>query len=145
MIRSALLLVALLLPATLITGCGSLSGAGAPSVDGSLGELPGDWRVMELHGEMLVDGAELSLSFDEDGAFSGESGVNRLRATYTETDGGLVFSPVLATRMAGRPELMEQEELLLDALERTRSFTLRSGRLGLIDGAGITLLAARRR
>jgi len=144
-IRTTLLFLTFLLSAALFTSCGSLAGAGAPNAAGALGELPGDWRVTEIGGKGLVDGVELSLAFGQDGAFTGESGVNRLRATYTAQGEGLSFAPVMATRMAGLPELMEQEQRLLNALEETRSFTLQGGQLGLVDGAGVTLLLARRR
>jgi heat shock protein HslJ len=52
---------------------------------------------------------------------------------------------MLATRMAGPPELMEQESRLMAALEAAQGSSVEGDRLRLMDGGGEVLLVSWRR
>jgi heat shock protein HslJ/uncharacterized protein YecT (DUF1311 family) len=83
------------------------------------------WRLTRL----LRDGQQLglgagsapSIQFDEAGHVNGNASVNRFSGGYAiDASGALRWSEpgFAATRMAGPPELMRQEEWFLDALRR---------------------------
>jgi heat shock protein HslJ len=79
--------------------------------------LVGRWLVQDINGADVLDGAQPTLDFGEDGSLSGSSGLNRMRGRYSVIDAELRTSPVMTTRMAGPPAVMNQERRLVEALE----------------------------
>lgn len=141
-LRTLALLVTLSLLAPLFTACASTP---SESSEGAAPSPVGPWLVTEIGGTGMIPGVEVTLDLGEDGGLSGSTGVNRLRATFERTGSGLTLSPVMTTRMAGRPELMEQEQRLLRSLEGVRGYSIEGGQLRLQDGEGAALVVARRR
>lgn len=139
-----LLLIAAAPALALVTSCGTLAGGGAPDASPSSGSITGDWTVESLNGHGVLEGVTLSFRFDEGGGFSANGGVNRVRSEYSIDGAAVGFSELLSTRMAGRPELMDQEQELIDAIEGARGIRIQDGRLELFDADGQRLLAARR-
>ena len=73
--------------------------------------------------------------FQSEGKVGGRTGVNSFGGTYTAHDGAsLKFGPLMMTRMAGPPELMEQESRLVTALEKVDGFRREGIRLTLLAG-----------
>ena len=64
---------------------------------------------------MVVTGGA-ALAFDEEGRVSGTGGVNRFAGTYAVEAGVLTLGPLATTRMMGPPELMAEEQAVLEAL-----------------------------
>jgi heat shock protein HslJ len=64
---------------------------------------------------------------------TGNTGVNLLNGTYELSGGALQFGPLITTRRAGEPALMEQESRFLKALESTATTDLRGRSLRLRD------------
>jgi heat shock protein HslJ len=79
--------------------------------------LVGRWLVQDINGADILDGAQPTLDFGADGSLSGSSGLNRMRGRYEVIDAELRTSPVMTTRMAGPPAVMNQERRLVEALE----------------------------
>ena len=80
-------------------------------------DLAGTWVVTAYRdGLELVtpdgDGRRLEITFQDDSVF-GSMGINRFTGRV-ERD--LIASPLATTRMAGPPQLMRQEDLLLQLL-----------------------------
>jgi heat shock protein HslJ len=145
LIRNTLLLSSLSFSVALLPGCAG-AGEGSPSVETASPAVQGEWVVGELDGKQMVGDTEVVLTFGPGGSFSGDSGVNRLRAGYTLEGDVLELSEILATRMAGAPELMEQESRLMAALEAARGVLVTGDdRLRLVDGGGEVLLVSLRR
>lgn len=143
MLRYTLLLAISSLSFTSLPGCAG-TGDGPPSVEASEAALIGEWQVEELDGQPLVASSEVALTFGSEGAFAGDSGVNRLRASYSFEGDTLQISEVMATRMAGPPELMEQEARLMSALAQARGVEVSGDhRLRLLDAEGEVLAVAR--
>lgn len=140
-IRTALLLLALVSFAALFSGCATTAGGGS-GAEAPAPVIEGEWVVTEIDGKRLVAGTEAVLAFGPDGAFSGDSGVNRLRASYGLEGGRLQLTEVMATRMAGPPELMDQESRLLAALRQARAVQVSGEQLSLVDGEGVVLVVA---
>jgi heat shock protein HslJ len=92
----------------------------------------GDWVIVVYRsGDELVtpidEGPELTLAIDGSD-ISGTMGLNRLVGRFED---GLIAGPLGTTRMAGPPDLMEQEDTLLALLTAADEI--------LVDGEGMTL------
>ena len=98
-----------------------------------------DWVLAGQGGERAP-----FLRFDG-GRVGGLGGCNRFGGRY-ETDGDkLSFSPLMATRMACRPDIMKAEQAFLDMLSKVTGMALDGDRLELLDGAGKVLAVFDRR
>lgn len=141
MIRTTLLLLALALSTGLFPGCATSAGGGS-GAEAAAPSIEGEWLVEEVGGKRMVAATEVVLAFGPDGAFSGDSGVNRLRASYGFEGGRLELSEIMATRMAGPPEVMEQESRLLAALRQARAVQVSDDQLSLVGAEGEILVVA---
>jgi heat shock protein HslJ len=72
----------------------------------------------------------------EDDGVSGSTGVNFLSGTYERDGDELKFGPLITTRRAGPPALMQQEVAFNRALEATAGWRIREGALELLDADG---------
>jgi heat shock protein HslJ len=97
-----------------------------------------EWKLTKLNGEPIEqhDGAEPpSLKFDaEKEAVSGSTGVNRLMGTYEVDANKLRFGGLATTKRAGPPQLMEQEQEFVNALESADSWKRTGGNLEILSG-----------
>jgi heat shock protein HslJ len=135
-----ILTVACCLATLVLAGC--RSAIPKPDVDALLGV---DWLLSSMRsGEestAVAPGAQPpTLRFDsgsEGVAVAGFSGVNRFTGTCTLLEeGGLRFSPLATTRMAGPPEAMELERSFLAQLQAARSFAVAGARLMILTRTG---------
>ena len=96
----------------LLVGCGDDSDneTTASDLNGST------FTSTEVDGYELVDGSEITLTFDTD-SLSAQAGCNRMSAPYTLEEDLLAWSgEVAATRMACADDLTAQDEWLTDLL-----------------------------
>jgi heat shock protein HslJ len=103
-------------------------------------EIYGLWRIDQARIEPIVDRSQARLDFGRDGTLIGHTSCNTLRATYTLDGANLRIGPIVATRMACGPLLMEQEDRILSALEIAATARVRQdGLLELreIEGRGV--------
>lgn len=103
------------------------------------------WKIIDVAGAAGVvadPGREPSIVLHQDGRFSGSGGVNRIMGDYRVEGATLSFSDAASTMMAGPPEAMAQEQAILAALPRVRSFRIIGDRLLLLDDAGPPVLTA---
>jgi heat shock protein HslJ len=107
----------------------------------------GDWQATGvLQGDAftsLLEGTEITASFDEDGALSGSAGCNTYNSTYT-TDGGTIeIAEPSSTRMAcPDPEgVMDQEAAYLAALPTVVGFRVERGVLELLNAEGSAVVS----
>ena len=89
----------------------------------------------------LVSGSRITLEFFAGGKLGGSAGVNLYGASYTAGDGGAItIGPeIVATTMAGDPDVMAQEQAYLDALPRAATWAVHDGELWLRDAGGAPL------
>lgn len=93
----------------------------------------GIWRLQTLNGQLAITGSDVSLEFS-DGRIGGSSGVNRMFGSFSASDDGAVqFSAIGATRRAGPPDLMRQEQTLFETLQSATRFTI-DGNILTISG-----------
>ncbi len=120
-----------------------LTFAPAPEVS-----LPGSsWTVTAYNnGKQAVvspiEGSELTLEFGTDGSVSGNSGVNTFRGTFEATDDTVAITGLASTKMAGEPDLMEQETAYLKALENATTWNVTRGSLDMRDGTDASQVQA---
>ena len=74
------------------------------------------------------------------GKVTGRAGVNSYGAAYTATGADMTVRDVVATKMAGPPELMAQESAFLSALQRSANYSIEADTLTLRDRSGSTTL-----
>lgn len=95
------------------------------------------WRLVEIDGQAAALGAgerELHMVLTGEGdRVRGFSGCNRFAGSYALRDGQLEFAQLASTRMAC-VEGMEQEQHFLDALGRTKRFTIDGDGLAIYSG-----------
>lgn len=105
----------------------------------------GEWQIEDV-GEMgIIDGSNITITFDPDGRAAGRTGCNRFSGIYMLDGEGLGFGQMGVTMMACPEALMKQERRMLDALQHVVRFDIdETGALLLIGPAGETLLTARR-
>jgi len=120
-----------------------LTFAPAPEVS-----LPGSsWSVTAYNnGKQAVvgpvEGSELTLEFGTDGSVSGNSGVNTFSGTFESTGDTVSITGLASTKMAGEPELMEQETAYLKALQSATTWSVTRGSLDLRDAADASQVQA---
>ncbi len=95
-------------------------------------DMLGAWCVESLGGRPVIE--DPGVEFGTDGRITGRTGLNRMMGSFEVVDGELRCSPLATTRMAGPPELMDQENRLLAALAEPATIELDGDRLVLGTG-----------
>jgi len=107
----------------------------------------GSWIAENILDGGVLDRLQTILTIDENGVMSGFGGCNSLRGKATMTGDELSFGPIMSTRKACSPAVMDQEAKFLSALERVRRFNADTVRRKLIlfdeEGTPILVLAAK--
>jgi len=107
----------------------------------------GSWLAENILGGGVLDRLQTILMIDEKGSMSGFGGCNTLRGKATFAGDALSFGPIMSTRKACSPAIMDQETKFLSALERVRRFTVDAVRRKLIlfdeEGTPILIFAAK--
>ena len=89
------------------------------------------WRLEDLGGLAMVEGAEATLEFPEEGKAAGQGTCNRFVAIVAVAGDSIHFSGIGATRMACAEPLANQETNYLKALERAESFVIEGTSLAI--------------
>ena len=98
------------------------------------------WRAESIGGRSIADGSEVTMMFGSDGKIGGKSGCNGYSARYQITGNTLqVFPPMIGTRMACAPGIMEQEQIYQTLMGEAKSFAITpEGRLVISSASGAT-------
>ncbi len=140
--HAALLLVSLFL--ALVSACTAQGAQSEPDIEPASRPFAGtEWRLVEVGGRSAIAGQGTRvafLSFDPDASsVRGHSGVNSFFGPYALDGATLRVENLALTRMAGAPELMEQESAFTSAIQAARSYRIAAEELQLRDGTGATL------
>ena len=104
----------------------------------------GPWRVEDINQQGVIDFAETSLEFLDNGQVSGRGGCNRFSGSYTREGATMTFGPMAVTQMACAPAVADQEKKFFQVLSSPVTISLSgNGALILENEAGQTLLARR--
>lgn len=93
---------------------------------GSPAELlaQGEWLIENINHRGIIDSSRVSIQFSSEGRISGQGSCNRYAGSYTLTGEGLSFGPVMSTKMACSPALMEQERRFFSTLDQITHFDI---------------------
>lgn len=81
------------------------------------------WRAESLAGRPLDDDSVVTLQFLGDDRIAGKAACNRYSGPVRVVDGRLAVGPLVSTRMACPPPLMELEAAFFAALEGAQRFS----------------------
>lgn len=82
----------------------------------------------------------VSLNFEKDGKYNGNTGINQVSGTWSLENGVLTISEPAGTRMTGLPRLSTQEDYIRLLLPSTTGFNFGMGQLRLTDSSGKVIL-----
>lgn len=116
-----------------LVSCAMLGGGHASPAD-----FLGEWTVTSIAGAPVVEDSPAFLGFGADGSVYGDTSVNRLSGSWSVDE--FFSGPMASTRMAGPPELMMQEQRMLDSLNAVRDARLDGGELVLLTEGGDELM-----
>jgi heat shock protein HslJ len=121
-----------LLPLLALSACAT---SGIPRIG------TGDFVALDVNGAPVVGDRPLTLRLDSEGRASGNSGCNSFSAPYElGSRERITFGPVVSTRMACAPDIMEQETRFIAILDAAESYSVyASGSVSIIapDGRAI--------
>jgi heat shock protein HslJ len=131
---------------------GGASAEGAPPSQDVVAVVRGhEWRLVGLvvagTPTPIVPGSAITIRFDDNGLAGGAASLNRYQGGYRlGPDGALVWvgPGFAATRMAGPPDLMQQEAVFLEALQAASRIRIEEGNLLLESATGGTRLTFER-
>jgi heat shock protein HslJ len=90
--------------------------------------------------QSLTIDSSITAVFGEDGSLSGNASVNQYSTAYSTAGEEMSLdAQIVTTKMAGPPELMEQEAAYLAALPQTATYTIEGDELWLRDAEGAAL------
>jgi heat shock protein HslJ len=98
------------------------------------------WRAEDIGGRGIIDNSDVTLMLGSDGKIGGKSGCNGYSANYQITGDALkVYPPMIGTRMACAPALMNQEAAYRSLVETAQSFSVTpEGALVITSAGGAT-------
>jgi putative lipoprotein len=112
------------------------------SADATTSPLSGRWRAESIRSRGVIGDPQTVIEIATDGRVTGSGGCNRIRGKAKVMGAYLRFGPMISTRMACAPAIMDQESRFLSALGDTRlwRFDEQRDKLILVDAKGITVL-----
>ena len=123
------------LAATLAGGAGDDTANGSVPVD-DLRQLTGAWLVINDVAAPAGTLGTVRLDFTDDGRVSAQTGCNGVHGQVSVRDSVLLTGPLISTRMACEPALMEQERWVTEMLASNPRLELAGPYLYLHWGRG---------
>ena len=90
--------------------------------------------------QSLAPSSAITATFGSDGSLAGNATINQYTTTYTTSGKTMsIDAEIVATKMAGPADLMEQESAYLAALPKAATYTIEGDELWLRDSTGAAL------
>ena len=124
---SAALFILLLVPRTVYPG--TLAGS--------------EWQPVCIPGEVLPAKASAFVQFRSGGRLLGHTGCNRLTGEYRVDGERIHIGKLSSTRKACGVDVMQQEQALIQALDKAHTFRRARTRLFLFDDDGLAIIELR--
>jgi putative lipoprotein len=97
----------------------------------------GTWVAEDIDGAGVIDNAQSTLVFGNDGRVSGRGGCNGYSGTVDFKGSQIVVGELMSTKMACASAVMDQETRFVAALQATRTYRMDEGnKLVLSDATG---------
>lgn len=98
-----------------------------------------EWRPVSI-GDAAIDAdTAMFVRFAVDGSVNGNGGCNNFFGTLESTDDGVAIGELGATRMACPPEIMDQEQAFMQALQGATSFDIGDDSLRMFNSDNVLL------
>lgn len=94
------------------------------------------WLAEYIDGRGVIDRAQTTLEFLEDGKAGGRGGCNHWSGSITLKGEALSFGQMISTRMACSEALMDQESRFFAALRTVTAYRIENTKLLLLDSTG---------
>ena len=121
----------------LLAGCTSASSPATPAAASIVGPV---WVAEDIAGGAAGGEAPITLQLGTDGRVNGRGGCNGYGGAYTLTGDALSFGPMMSTKMACAPALMDREQRYFTALAQTAHYAVADdGALLLTTADGKTI------
>lgn len=118
-----------------VAGCSLMEPASTstPKVD----LVGGTWVAEDIDGAGVIDTAQSTLQFDNDGRISGRGACNGYSGTVDLKGATMIVGQLVSTKMACPRAVMDQENRFIAALQATRTYRMDEGnKLVLSDATG---------
>jgi len=104
--------------------------------------LIGRWHAESIRRRGVIPNIQTVIHIAADGKVTGSGGCNRIRGGMTINEARISFGPMISTKMACAPAIMNQESDFLSALGDARLWRIdeQRDRLILVDAHGVTVL-----
>lgn len=123
---------------------GATSPAGTPDPTTTAALDGTTWRIVSVGGVELAADPPATLTVAADGSVSGATGCNQFSGTASIDGAALALGPLATTRMACEPQLMEQEQAVLEALAGVDRWSIGAdGALHLNGAVEVVLIPGR--
>lgn len=110
----------------------------APAPEALIGP---EWIAREIDGSAVMDRPQSTLLFESPDRVVGDTGCNRYFGPWTVTGARIAIGPLGSSRRACAPEVMDQEQRFLAALEDAATWTINADDcLYLGDDSGAVLI-----
>ena len=102
------------------------------------------WSLVSIGGSPVLASESTSMQFEK-GRLSGSDGCNRYTTSYTASATSLTIGTNIAgTRMACKPDVMEEAKTFIEILGRTTGYRRDGERMLLLDSSGRPTAAFRK-
>ena len=97
------------------------------------------WRPVRIGADGMPSDSGMFVKFAVDGSITGNGGCNGFFGSLEKTDDGIAIGPLGATRRACPEAIMNREQAMLKALERTVRFQVADDGLQLLGEDNLLL------
>lgn len=127
-----------------LVGLAALSACAPTSQNPVAAALPNltgtKWLAEDIDGRGVIDNAQSTVEFVAADRIAGRAGCNQFSGNVKLDGTKIQVSPLISTKMACVPALMDQENRFLQALQAARSLKLEETKLLVLDESGATRL-----
>jgi heat shock protein HslJ len=107
---------------------------------GGAGMAGPEWRPVTIGGAAVDADTTMFVRFAVDGSVNGNGGCNNFFGSLESTDDGVAMGELGATRMACPPEVMDQEQAFMQALQDSVRFEMGDDSLQMLDADNVLLV-----
>ncbi|TMM41483.1 META domain-containing protein [Colwellia ponticola] len=122
----------------------TLAACNSNSTLSSSAALPGSWHVSSIQNKAVIANSNAQLTFNTENKLSGSASCNIMFASYTLNADKIDIGPVATTQKMCLSASMDQEQLLLQALNKVKRFQLNNDELSMYDQQGVLQIQAKR-
>lgn len=110
------------------------AGCSGAAFSAASGPLRGEFAVVEVDGAAVDASLSATVAFEDQGAVTGDAGCNRFGGSFKQDGGSISIGPLMSSRRACEPVIMETERKILASLQASRSLAVSEDGVVLLSG-----------